>query len=187
MTVRSLWAVAGIVAMALIIGILLPKPEPEAAHEHESSHEPPKPVEKPEIKDIRVGKGRLAEPGDMVVCHYELFLKDGKKLDSTRDKKKPFRFLLGGGVMIRGWDIGLEGVREGSIRELIVPPSLGYGDRGSEDGTIPPKATLRFVVEVLKIEKPEDEPLLDPLLDLGPDSGGEKGTGSAQKRNGARP
>jgi FKBP-type peptidyl-prolyl cis-trans isomerase 2 len=72
---------------------------------------------------------------------------------------------MGSGTMMPGWDSGLEGARVGSVRRIVVPPALGYGEQGSPDGKIPRNATLTFDVKVLKIERIEDEPLLDPLLD----------------------
>lgn len=163
MTIRSIWIIAGIVVLGLCVALFLPKP-PEEHQEQAPPQQSSTPTEKPTITDIRVGKGRVAEPGDMVTVHYELFLPNGRKVQSSRDEKKPFRFLLGGGVVMPGWDLGMPGARVGTVRRLVVPPSLGYGSRGSEDGKIPPNTTLTFVVEVLNVEKPEDDALLDPLL-----------------------
>ena len=164
MTVRSLWYVVGIVIVGLAIAVLMPR-SPEAAHEYETTP-PPKetPKERPKVTDLKVGTGRVAEPGDMVTVHYKLYLDGNKKVQDSRERKQPLRFLLGSAMMVKGWDMGLEGARVGGVRRIVVPPSLGYGSRGSEDGKIPPNATLTFEVEVLKVEKVEDEPLLDPLL-----------------------
>ena len=170
MALKSIGAVLGVVVLALVIAALVPKPETERHHEgdghdHSTQAQQKEPEEKPEITEVRTGKGRLAEPGDMVTVHYEAFLVDGnKKVDSSRDKGKPLKFLFGGGMVMPGWDMGLQGAREGSLRKLVVPPKLAYGEKGSEDGKIPPNATLRFEIEVLKVEKITDEPLLDPLL-----------------------
>lgn len=164
MTIRSILTVACIVVLALGIGIMLPKPKEEAHEATPPARQTNEDKEMPAVTELRPGKGRIAEPGDMVTVHFELFLPDGKKVESSRDKGKPYRFLLGGGLSVKGWDKGIAGARVGSIRKIVVPPSLGYGARGSEDGKIPPNTTLTFVVEVLKVEKIEDEPLLDPLL-----------------------
>jgi hypothetical protein len=168
MALKSIGAVIGIALLALVIAALLPKPADNSAehdeHANTTASKPEAPAEKPEITDLRVGKGKVLEPGDTVTVHYDVWLKDGKKVDSSRDKGKPLAFLYGGGVVMPGWDMGLEGVREGGIRRLVVPPKLAYGEKGSEDGKIPPNATLRFDIEVLKIKKLSDEPLLDPLL-----------------------
>lgn len=163
MTVRSIWIVVAIALSGLAIALLMPR-SPEAAHDHEHKEaSKTAPTEKPTITDLKVGTGRVAEPGDTVTVHYQLEL-EGKKVQDTRDRKQPFRFLLGAGLMVKGWDMGVEGMRVGGVRKIVVPPSLGYGERGSEDGTIPPNATLTFTVELLKVEKVEDEPLLDPLV-----------------------
>lgn len=170
MALKSIGAVIGIVILALVIAALIPKPESEQrpagdGHDHGASAQKAEPAEKPEIVELRAGTGRLAEPGDMVTVHYDVYLVDGnKKVDSSRDKGQPLRFLFGGGMVMPGWDIGLQGAHEGAKRRLIVPPKLAYGEKGSEDGKIPPNATLRFEIEVLKVEKLTDEPLLDPLL-----------------------
>lgn len=163
MTVRSWWIVAGIVVLGLAIALLMPKAPQTEQPSSSTASAASEPKEKPTITDLKPGSGRAAEPGDMVTVQYTLYV-NGKKVDSSRDRKQPLRFLLGGGMMVKGWDIGLEGVRVGTVRRLVVPPSLGYGSRGSEDGKIPPNATLTFEVQVLKIEKIEDEPLLDPLV-----------------------
>lgn len=170
MALKSIGVVIGVVILALVIAALIPKPETEQHHEgdghdHSSQAQQAQPTEKPEITEVRAGKGRVIEPGDMVTVHYEAFLADGnKKVDSSRDKGQPLKFLFGGGLVMPGWDMGLEGAREGAVRKLVVPSKLAYGEKGSEDGKIPPNATLRFEIEVLKVEKITDEPLLDPLL-----------------------
>lgn len=176
MTVRSIWIVVAIALAGLAIALLMPR-SPEATHDHDHEHEQAgktTPTEKPTITDLKVGTGRVAEPGDTVTVHYRLEL-EGKKVQDTRDRKQPFRFLLGAGLMVKGWDMGVEGMRVGGVRKIVVPPSLGYGERGSEDGTIPPNATLTFTVELLKVEKVEDEPLLDPLIN--PDAAKSGATG----------
>jgi len=102
-------------------------------------------------EDILIGKGKEAENGMKVTVNYEGFLEDGKKFDSSLDRKKPFEFVLGQGEVIKGWDMGVLGMKEGGKRKLTIPSDLGYGENGSPPA-IPPNATLIFEVELLKAE-----------------------------------
>jgi FKBP-type peptidyl-prolyl cis-trans isomerase len=100
---------------------------------------------------IKEGTGDVATSGDKVSVHYVGTLKDGTKFDSSRDRGIPFSFTLGAGEVIKGWDMGVLGMKVGEIRKLTIPYSLGYGESGT--GPIPPKATLIFEVELLSINK----------------------------------
>ena len=100
--------------------------------------------------DVTVGTGRLAELGDTASVHYTGWLADGKKFDSSVDRKEPFSFRLGAGQVIKGWDEGVMGMKIGGKRKLTIPPQLGYGARGA-GGAIPPNATLTFDVELLDL------------------------------------
>jgi FKBP-type peptidyl-prolyl cis-trans isomerase FkpA len=102
------------------------------------------------ISDEAVGAGPAAKNGDRVTVHYTGWLLDGTKFDSSKDKNEPFSFTLGAGNVIPGWDQGVAGMKVGGKRKLIIPPELGYGARGA-GGVIPPNATLKFEVQLLKI------------------------------------
>ena len=103
-------------------------------------------------QDLKVGTGPAAKKGDTVEVHYTGWLKDGKKFDSSVDRNRPFAFPLGAGRVIKGWDEGVAGMKVGGKRKLIIPSKLGYGARGTPDGTIPADAELTFEVELLKIK-----------------------------------
>jgi len=97
-----------------------------------------------------VGTGDEAKSGQTVHVHYTGWLTDGTKFDSSVDRGKPFSFRLGAGMVIKGWDQGVAGMKVGGKRKLTIPPELGYGQRGA-GGVIPPGATLVFDVELLSV------------------------------------
>lgn len=104
------------------------------------------------VEDVKEGSGATAKAGDEVTVHYVGVLYDGGELfDSNWGKDEPFTFNLGGGEVIKGWDEGVQGMKVGGRRELIIPPSLGYGSEGIYP-SIPPNATLVFLVELLKVK-----------------------------------
>jgi FKBP-type peptidyl-prolyl cis-trans isomerase len=106
--------------------------------------------------DVKVGKGAEAKAGQNVSVHYTGWLYDaaapdhkGRKFDSSRERG-PFDFPLGAGRVIKGWDQGVQGMKVGGQRTLVIPANLGYGARGA-GGVIPPNATLLFDVELLGV------------------------------------
>jgi len=101
-------------------------------------------------EDLVDGDGAEAQAGENVSVHYTGWLTDGSKFDSSVDRNDPFQFALGRGMVIRGWDEGVQGMKVGGKRKLTIPPQLGYGAQGA-GGVIPPNATLVFEVELLEI------------------------------------
>lgn len=103
------------------------------------------------IEDVKVGTGAEAVAGKSISVHYTGTLyPSGEKFDSSLDRGQPFTFNLGAGQVIQGWEQGFAGMKEGGKRILIIPSDLAYGDRGI-GGVIPPKATLKFEVELIKV------------------------------------
>jgi FKBP-type peptidyl-prolyl cis-trans isomerase FkpA len=107
-----------------------------------------------QYEDVVVGEGAEAVAGRKVKVHYTGWLYDngqvGKKFDSSKDRNDPFVFPLGAGMVIQGWDEGVQGMKVGGTRKLIIPSELGYGAYGA-GGVIPPHATLLFEVELLGV------------------------------------
>jgi FKBP-type peptidyl-prolyl cis-trans isomerase FkpA len=137
------------VALTLLVACTPPATPPA------SKSEPPQPFQ---ITDVVIGTGNAIAAGSTAVVHYTGWLFDssaadhqGKKFDSSRDRGQPFRFKIGAGEVIKGWDEGVAGMKVGGQRRLIIPPDKGYGAAGAGD-SIPPNSTLLFDVELLAIE-----------------------------------
>lgn len=137
--------------------------EAQPAAEPEAVPVPPVPVTRagPALltEELKPGFGAEARTGMNIAVHYTGWLYDanalgyrGSKFDSSRDRGQPFVFILGAGRVIRGWEIGVTGMRVGGMRRLVIPPELGYGGRAVGNGLIPPNSTLVFEVELLGIE-----------------------------------
>lgn len=107
--------------------------------------------------DLRVGAGVAAEPGNVIVVNYTGWLYDEKKGDlkglqfDTSEGLVPLEFALGTGAVIKGWDLGLIGLKVGGLRKLVIPPSLAYG--GARQGPIPPNTSLVFEVELVEVKE----------------------------------
>ena len=101
--------------------------------------------------DTVIGDGAQAKNGDTVSVHYTGWLEDNTKFDSSKDRNQAFSFKLGAGMVIKGWDEGVAGMKIGGTRKLTIPSELGYGARGA-GGVIPPNASLIFEVELLGIK-----------------------------------
>lgn len=103
------------------------------------------------IEDVKIGDGQEVEKFNIVTVNYTGLLEDGTKFDSSLNPgRSPFRFTVGAGQVIKGWDEGLMGMKIGGKRKLTIPPELGYGSR--DNGPIPANSTLIFEIDLLGIE-----------------------------------
>jgi FKBP-type peptidyl-prolyl cis-trans isomerase len=150
-------AALALIAAGLVFNIVRHQPEPAGTADAAPSPSVAAPGE-PFMTDIKVGTGPAIQKGQTAVVHYTGWLYDDKapekkggKFDSSRDRNRPFDFELGAGMVIQGWDEGVEGMQVGGQRRLVIPPEKGYGAQGA-GGVIPPNATLVFDVELMGIE-----------------------------------
>lgn len=107
------------------------------------------------IEDLQLGEGKEVVRGALITTHYTGWLEDGSQFDSSLDKGRPFQCVIGTGRVIKGWDIGLMGMRVGGKRRLWVPATLAYGDR-QIGARIPPHSNLLFEIEVLEVLTRDD-------------------------------
>ena len=133
-----------VVAAAISLGVTGGAAEVQAGHGKA----------KIDTKIIKAGNGPKTVRHSKVTVNYTGWLGNGTQFDSSIDRGEPFNFTLGTGSVIPGWDIGIEGMKLGEKRELIIPPALAYGAKGAGK-IIPPNATLRFEVELLKAIPPK--------------------------------
>lgn len=147
------WAVA--VATALFVAGCAKETPPASA----PTTNAPAPITQLQKIDIVKGTGEGISAGQQAVVHYTGWLYDpsapdhkGKQFDSSRERGKPFRFTIGAGGVIKGWEEGVQGMQAGGQRQLVIPSDLAYGPSGAGGGVIPPDATLLFDIELLAIE-----------------------------------
>lgn len=107
------------------------------------------------IEDIQLGEGKAAVKGALITTQYRGFLEDGSSFDSSYERGKPFQCVIGTGRVIKGWDQGLMGMREGGKRKLWVPAALAYGERGM-GSRVPADANLIFEIELLEVLTRDD-------------------------------
>ncbi len=150
-------AVSAAIAVVIIFiiygylhGFINPKPNMTLSNENANEEASSTPVNSLAVKDVIIGAGAEAKAGDLVTVNYVGTFPDGTKFDSSYDHGQPFSFTLGAGQVIKGWDLGVAGMKEGGKRDLIIPPDLGYG--ANAVGPIPGNSTLHFEVELLKVQ-----------------------------------
>lgn len=107
------------------------------------------------IEDLVVGDGKAVVKGALITTQYTGWLEDGTVFDASAERGKPFQCVIGTGRVIKGWDIGLMGMKVGGKRKLLVPAHLGYGERQIGD-RIPPHSNLRFEIELLEVLTRDD-------------------------------
>jgi hypothetical protein len=146
---NAAWLLLGVVALGSGCSKRVTEPGGSDFKPAEAAPVDPGPA-KLEILDDVVGTGATATAGDTVRVHYTGTLISGIKFDSSRDRGTPFDFKLGGGSVIKGWDQGVVGMKVGGKRRLVIPQDLAYGEAGSPP-TIPPKAGLKFDIELLEV------------------------------------
>ena len=108
-----------------------------------------------QIEDLSIGDGKTVVKGALITTQYRGFLDDGTPFDSSFERGKPFQCVIGTGRVIKGWDIGLMGMKVGGTRKLMVPAHLAYAERGM-GSRVPPHANLRFEIELLEVLTRDD-------------------------------
>lgn len=138
---------AGWIALIVLLVTGCTPPPPAVTTKEPAAATPRAELEK---IDLVAGTGAEARKGSAVSVHYVGTLKDGTVFDSSRERGQPFSFMIGQGKVIRGWEMGVVGMKAGGKRKLVVPPHLGYGEDG-QPPKIPPNATLVFEIELLHV------------------------------------
>ncbi len=144
-----------LLAAALAVALSIPAIADEKKDDKKGESKMHKTPSGLQYEDTVVGAGDSPKTGQTCVMHYTGWLWEngakGKKFDSSVDRGKPFKFQIGRGMVIKGWDEGVATMKVGGKRTLLIPPQLGYGTQGA-GGVIPPNATLMFDVELLGVE-----------------------------------
>jgi FKBP-type peptidyl-prolyl cis-trans isomerase len=148
--VRAMKTLALAAALVVALGGCSKKKDDAAGSAASGATEAP--GERLMIEEVKVGDGALATKGKTVSVHYTGKLTNGTKFDSSLDRGQPIEFVLGSGMVIKGWDQGIDGMKVGGKRKLTIPPELAYGARGTPGGPIPPNATLVFDVELVGVK-----------------------------------
>lgn len=154
---KPTWSAVLCVCVATSALMLLSACEPKAATTPDNTSQTAgtaatKSVSGIKIEDVVEGSGKVAQSGDTVSVNYlGTLASNGQKFDSSYDRNEPFTFRLGSGQVIEGWEKGIVGMKEGGKRILTIPPEKAYGEDGAPP-VIPPNATLKFEVEMVKVE-----------------------------------
>lgn len=164
---KLMYSIIIVLAAAALVFLAIKKADKPVAQEDistttmDQNTQPSQPQVQPQTQPVasselmmtttRQGTGPEAKEGDTVSVHYTGYLADGSKFDSSVDRGQPFEFTLGEGKVIKGWEIGVKGMKKGEVRKLIIPPQYAYGEAGFP-GVIPGNATLAFEVELLEIK-----------------------------------
>ena len=145
--------IPAVAAVTLVILTTVAAPQSEASGDKKGGGDGKEVTTKSGLKyvDQKVGDGAEAKEGSKVKVHYTGTLENGKKFDSSLDRGEPFELTIGKSRVIKGWTEGLQGMKVGGKRKLIIPPDLGYGADGSPP-VIPPNSTLIFEIEMLDVK-----------------------------------
>jgi peptidylprolyl isomerase len=135
-----------------LVEILPPPPESPTAVDESEFLETDSGVQ---YYDIEEGSGAVAEDGQIVTVHFTGWLEDGEMFDSSFLRGQPIAMILGAGQVIPGWEDGMKNMKVGGMRQIIIPPELGFGEEGAGGGVIPPNATLIFEVELVDVSPPQ--------------------------------
>ncbi len=150
---KNIIIIGSIILIIVIVGVYFLQNQPannQPANQENKNFKNYEMIQGMKVEILKDGTGAQAKPGDAVTVDYVGTLENGTKFDSSIDRGTPFLFTLGSGQVIKGWDLGVLGMRVGEKRKLTIPPELGYGPAGA-GGVIPSNATLIFEIDMLKI------------------------------------